>query len=103
MTTKANTHASHEYHLRAMAKMKEFIDRYENPSQAVDVMMQSQLQQTMARNQLVIESKLFSSAVSKAWRSVVIEMIESTGLRKLPSMKVILYSWCVLELRRIPL
>ena len=58
MTTKANTHASHGYHLRAMTKMKEFIDRYENPSQAVDVMMQSQLQQTMARNQLVIESLL---------------------------------------------
>ena len=58
MTTKANTHASHRYHLRAMTKMKEFIDRYENPSQAVDVMMQSQLQQTMARNQLVIESLL---------------------------------------------
>ena len=55
MTTKANTHASHEYHLRAMVK---FIDRYESPSQAVDVMMQSQLQQMMARNQLVIESLL---------------------------------------------
>ena len=58
MTTKAKTHASNEYHLRAMARMKEFIDRYENPSQAVDVMMQSQLQQMMERNQLVIESLL---------------------------------------------
>ena len=58
LTTKAKTHAKNEYHLAAMAKMKEFIDRYENPTQAVDVMLQSRMQRIMERNQHVMESLL---------------------------------------------
>lgn len=58
ISTKAKTHAGKEYHLRAMTTMKEFIDRFENPTQAIDVMMQSRLQQLMERNQHVIESLL---------------------------------------------
>ena len=58
MTTKAKTHAQHEYHLAAVAKMKDFINRYENPTQAVDVTLQSRMQQIMERNQHVIESLL---------------------------------------------
>ena len=41
-----------------MATMKEFVDRYENPTQAVDVMLQSRMQQIMERNQHVIETLL---------------------------------------------
>ena len=52
MTTKAKSHARKEYHLGAMTKMKEFIDRYENPTEAVDVILQSRLQQIAERHHL---------------------------------------------------
>ena len=58
MTTKAKAHAGNEYHLEAMMKMKEFIDGHENPTQAVDVILQSRLHQIMGKNQRVIESLL---------------------------------------------
>ena len=58
MTAKAKSHARKEYHLGAMTKMSEFIDQYENPTQAVDVVLKSRLQQIVERNQHVIESLL---------------------------------------------
>ena len=74
MTTKARTHARNEYHMEAMTKMQEFIDRYENPTQAVNVILQSNLQQLMERNQHVVESllKIVLLCGSKAWPCVVI-------------------------------
>ena len=38
--------------------MEEFLNQYENPSKAVDVMLCTKLQETMDRNQSVIESLL---------------------------------------------
>ena len=58
MTTKAKSHARNEYHLGAITKMSEFIDRYKNPAQAVDAVLQSRLQQIVERNQHVIKSLL---------------------------------------------
>ena len=58
MTTKAKSHARNEYHLGAITIMSEFIDRYKNPAQAVDVVLQSRLQQIVERNQHVIEALL---------------------------------------------
>ena len=51
-------HAKSEYHRNAMSIMAEFLARYESPSQAVDVLLNSQLKQTMETNQKVIESLL---------------------------------------------
>ena len=44
--------------MAAMAKMVEFIDKYENPATAINVVMNSRLQQLMDRNMHVIKSLL---------------------------------------------
>ena len=46
-STKAAEHAKHDYHLNAVAAMSEFLTRYENPSQAIDVTMSRQVSQIM--------------------------------------------------------
>lgn len=55
---KATEQAKSEYHRNATSIMAEFLARYESPSQAVDVLLNSQLKQTMETNQKVIESLL---------------------------------------------
>ena len=40
---KATEHAKSEYHHNAMSIMVEFLARYESPSQAMDVLLNSQL------------------------------------------------------------
>ena len=58
MSEKVGIHARKDYHLAALSKMEEFIIRYEHPSKAVDVTLQTKLQETMDHNQHVIESLL---------------------------------------------
>ena len=62
MTTKASTHASKEYHRSAMTRMSEFLARYEDPSQSVDTMLDSQAQRVIDSSKQVIES-LFRVAI----------------------------------------
>ena len=51
-------YAKSEYHHNARSITTEFLARYEPLSQAVDVLLNSQLKQTMETNQKVIESLL---------------------------------------------
>ena len=58
VTEIANEHASRDYHHNAMAKMEEFLARYENPSQGVDILLDKEAKQIFETNQRVIESLL---------------------------------------------
>lgn len=49
-------HSGHDYHLFACSKMQEFLATYENPSGAVNVLMDIQVQKQLEENQKVIES-----------------------------------------------
>ena len=62
MTPKASTPTSKEYHRSAMTRMSEFLARYEDQSQSVDTMLDSQAQRVIDRNKQVIES-LFRVAI----------------------------------------
>lgn len=55
---RATEHAKSEYRHNAMSIMAVFLARYKSPSQAVDVLLNSQLKQTIETNQKVIESLL---------------------------------------------
>ena len=44
------------YHLSSMTRMTEFLARYENPSQSVSMIRDSELQRVMETNQKVLES-----------------------------------------------
>ena len=57
-TDRATEHAKNGYYRNAMAMMAEFLARYESPSQAVDVILNTQVRQTMETNQMVIKSLL---------------------------------------------
>lgn len=58
MSDKANAHAKNDYHQSSMAKMDEFLRRYNNPSQAVNTLLESEAHQIIERNRKVIESLL---------------------------------------------
>ena len=58
MSEKANVHAALDYHQTSMAKMCEFLARYEDLSQSVNTIIESEVQKTMKKNQEVIESLL---------------------------------------------
>ena len=49
ITERATEHAKNGYHRNAMSMMGEFLVRYESPSQAVDVVLNRQVRQTMER------------------------------------------------------
>jgi len=53
---KMNAHAKRDYHLTAMTRMKEFLTRYKNPTKAIDVAFETELQQRIEHNQKVLES-----------------------------------------------
>ena len=53
---KMTTHCGHDYHLLASSKMQEFLATYENPSGAVNVLIDIQVQKQLEENQKVIES-----------------------------------------------
>ena len=48
-------HATKQYHL-SMTRMSEFLARYENPSQSISVIMNSEMQRVMETSQKVLES-----------------------------------------------
>ena len=56
MSDKMNAHGKLDYHLASVAKMSEFLGRYENPSQAIDTTVTSELQKRMEDNEKVIAS-----------------------------------------------
>ena len=58
MTSKATKHSKQEYHQLAVVRMDEFIQRYKNPTQSVDALINSAKKQRMLDNQRVIESLL---------------------------------------------
>ncbi|KAI6656136.1 52 kDa repressor of the inhibitor of the protein kinase [Oopsacas minuta] len=51
MAMKPITRASKEYHRSAMTRMREFLARYEDPSQSVGTMLDTQAQRVMDNNQ----------------------------------------------------
>ena len=53
---KASAHAVKNYQLSSMTRMTEFLARYENPSQSISVIVDSELQRVMDTNQKVLES-----------------------------------------------
>lgn len=56
MSEKANAHAKNDYHLFAMTKMDEFLARYEDPSQGINYLFESESKQKIDSNKKVIES-----------------------------------------------
>ena len=58
-TQKMNSHASMAYHEAAMTKMEEFLVRYKQPEQSIDVLIDNEAKKQMAMNQKVVQS-LFS-------------------------------------------
>ena len=54
-TDRAKDHIKSMYHQNAMSKMTEFLAQYESPSQAIDVILNHQVRETMEKNQKVIE------------------------------------------------
>ena len=65
---KASVHGTKNYHLSSMVRMTKFLARYENPSQSISVIMDTELQRLMETNQKVLELliKLYCCAESKA-------------------------------------
>lgn len=55
-TQKMTAHSGHDYHLQACSRMQEFLATYENPSGAINVLMDIQVQKQLEENQSVIES-----------------------------------------------
>ena len=53
---KASVHGTRSYHLSSMTRMTEFLARYENPSESISVIMDSELQRVIETNQKVLES-----------------------------------------------
>lgn len=51
-------HAMKNCNLSSLTKMGEFLARYENPSQSINAILDSELQQVMGTNKKVIESLL---------------------------------------------
>ena len=55
-TQKINRHASMAYHEAAMTKMEEFLARYKQPEQLIDVLIDIKAKKQMAMNQKVVQS-----------------------------------------------
>ena len=55
-TERMNAHGMLDYHLTSMVKMEEFLARYENPSEAINIQFNSEANRIMKNNQQVIES-----------------------------------------------
>ena len=58
MSDKANSYARNDYHQASMTKMNEFLRVYNNPSQAVNTLLDSEAHQIIERNRKVVESLL---------------------------------------------
>ena len=55
---KMNSHAQLHYHMTCMAKMNEFVARFEHPSEAIHTKFDNETKKRMEENQKVIESLL---------------------------------------------
>lgn len=55
MSQKTTTHAKKDYHLFVMTKMVEFMSTYENPSQAITILFDTESQMIIENNTKVIE------------------------------------------------
>ena len=53
---KASVHGTRSYHLSSMTRMTEYLAQYENPSESISVIMDSELQRVIETNQKVLES-----------------------------------------------
>ena len=58
MSERSKAHMQLEYHQTSIARMKEFVSRYEHPTAAVNVVMDTAAKQLMVKNKKVIESLL---------------------------------------------
>ena len=58
MSEISKAHMQLEYHQTSIARMKEFVSRYEHPTAAVNVVMDTAAKQLMVKNKKVIESLL---------------------------------------------
>ena len=58
MSERSKYHMRLEYHLDSLARMREFLSRYEDPTTAVNVVMNTAAKQLMEKNKKVIESLL---------------------------------------------
>ncbi len=56
MSGKASAHGKLEYHLSSLAKMSEFLARYENPSKSIDNILLTEAQKQIAENEKVVSS-----------------------------------------------
>ena len=50
-----NNHSSHDYHLTACTRMSEFLAKYKNPSDSVNIMLDSEAKKKLEANQQVID------------------------------------------------
>ncbi len=57
-TQKMDAHAKMDYHMVTLTRMAEFLARFQNPSEAINVMFDKEAQKRMEDNQKVIESLL---------------------------------------------
>ncbi len=55
---KVDAHAKVDYHMTAMAQMHEFLVRFQNPSEAINVVFNKEAQKRMEDNQKVVEALL---------------------------------------------
>ena len=88
-----------------MAKMEEFLARYENPSHCVDTLLDQEVKQVFETNQKIVESLLKMSffVISKVSHYVDIVMMEYTGMMVLEAqMNAILFSWFDFMQKLIP-
>ena len=58
MSERSKAHMQLEYHQTSVIRMSEFVSRYEHPTTAVNVVMDTAAKQLMERNKMVIESLL---------------------------------------------
>ncbi len=71
-----DAHAKMDYHLVSLTKMAELLARFQNPSEAINVMFDKEAQKGMEDNQKVIESllKMVMLCGKQGLLSVAIEM-----------------------------
>ena len=94
VTQLAIKHASRENHQDAMAKMEEFMARYENPSHVIDLTNKSNRCSRPIRRLWSHFLKWPYFVASKASHYVDIAMMEYIGMMTMAAqMKAILFSW----------
>ena len=101
---KASAHAVKNYHLSSMTRMTEFLARYENPSQSISVIMDSELQRVMDTNQKVLESLIKIILLCGKQGLAATVMIKSVGwktMKHIP-MKATSWNWYDFGPKQIP-